>query len=113
MPAAEYNIPIDQGSDWTVELVVSEDGVVKDITGYLARAQMRPKKNSATISATFVCDVHTPVLGKLSMSLPNAISTALTAAVYYYDLEIYTAGDAQVTRLIKGKVTLDGEVTKP
>jgi hypothetical protein len=113
MAAAKHNIRIDQGSDWAVSMVVSEAGVVKDLTGYLARAQMRPTKKSATISATFVCDIPTPLAGAVSMSLPNAVSSAMTAAVYHYDLEIYTAGDADVIRLLKGTSTIDGEVTRP
>jgi hypothetical protein len=113
MPAAEYNIRIDQGSDYAISLVISEAGVVKDLTGYLGRAQMRPAKKSNTVSGSFVVDIPTPLTGAVVMSLPNATSTGMTPAKYYYDLEIYTAGDADVIRLLKGTSTVDTEVTRP
>jgi hypothetical protein len=113
MAAGTYNIYINQGSDWATQIVVREDGVVKDITGYLARAQMRSTKKSDTVSANFVCDIPTPTNGIVVMSLPNATSSAMNPARYYYDLEIYTAGDAIVLRLLNGTSIIDGEVTKP
>lgn len=111
MAAAKYNIVIDQGSDWALELVIKDDGVVRDITGYSARAQMRPTKTSDTLTATFVC-VVTPAAGKVNMSMSATVSAALSPGLFYYDLEIYTAADAAVSRLIKGTVTLDAEVTR-
>ena len=44
--------------------------------------------------------------------LPAATSSAMTAGLFFYDLEIHTAGDAIVKRLIEGKVTLNQEVTR-
>ena len=46
------------------------------------------------------------------MELPATTSTAMTAGVYFYDLEIHTANDAIVKRLIEGKVTINQEVTR-
>ena len=39
MSAAHYNIEVDQGSDFSIEVEVKEDDVVKNLTGYSARAQ--------------------------------------------------------------------------
>ena len=47
MSAARYNLVIDQGSDFAVSLVISEDGNVKDLAGFSARAQMRSSKTSS------------------------------------------------------------------
>jgi len=111
MSAASKNITIDQGSDWALELVIKDSGIVRDITGYSGRAQMRPTKTSTTLTATFTC-VVTAVEGKVVMSLPAATSASITPGVYFYDLEIYTAADAAVSRLLKGKATVDAEVTR-
>ena len=46
------------------------------------------------------------------MELAAATSSAMTAGLFFYDLEIHTAGDAIVKRLIEGKVTLNQEVTR-
>jgi hypothetical protein len=112
MAAGKYNIQIDQGSDFNIDLTVKEDGSVKDLTGYSARAQMRSKKSDASAAATFTCTVTDASGGVIKMSLPNSTSSALTAGRYYYDLEIYTASDAIVKRLLEGEVTVDREITR-
>ena len=38
--------------------------------------------------------------------------SAMAAGSYFYDLEIYTSGDAIVKRIIEGRVTLTQEVTR-
>jgi len=112
MAAGKYNIQIDQGSDFAIDLTVKEDGVVKNLTGYSARAQMRAKKSDTSAAATFTCSVTNATGGVIKMSLPNATSSSLTAGRYYYDLEIYTASDAIVKRLLEGEVTIDREITR-
>ena len=112
MSAARYDLVIDQGSDFAIEFTVKESGSAKNLTGYSARAQLRPSKNSSTLSATFTCGIATPANGKITMTLPNATSKLLTAGRYHYDLEIFTSSDALVTRLLFGEVTLTQEVTR-
>jgi len=112
MPAATYNLTIDQGSDFNIDLVVKEGGSVKNLTGYSARAQLRAKRDSSTAAASFDCTVTSALEGKIRMQLSNATSSGISAGRYYYDLEIYTATDAIVKRLIQGEVTLNQEVTR-
>lgn len=112
MTAANYNLFIDQGSDFAIQFTISESGVVKDLTGYYARAQLRSRKADTTLAATFTCTISSPTLGKIDMSLGNSTTTALTAGIYYYDLELYTANDAIVTRLLEGQATVSQEVTR-
>lgn len=112
MPAANYNLTIDQGSDYALSLVVKEDGAVKDLTGYSARAQMRERKHSVDVAAQFTCTIASPLSGEVVLTLSNSSSTSLAAGTYFYDLELYTDADALVTRLLEGKVTLRQEVTR-
>jgi hypothetical protein len=113
MTAATYNLVIDQGSDFAIDLLIKEGGVAKDLTGYSARAQMRTTRTADTVAATFTCTVLTPFTdGKVKMELTNAASSAVSAGKYYYDLEIHTPGDAIVKRLIQGEVILNQEVTR-
>jgi hypothetical protein len=112
MSAARYDLVIDQGSDFAVEFTVNESGVVKDLTGYSARAQLRTSKAASDLAATFTCTIPTPSNGKINMTLGNSTSSALTAGRFYYDLEIYTSNDANVSRLLFGEVTLTQEVTR-
>ena len=113
MSAANYDFTLDQGSDFAVLLQISEDGIAKDLTGYSARAQMRKSKNpSESISATFTVIVTDAATGSISMSLPHADSSPVEAGVYNYDMEIFTVGDAAVTRMLQGTVTVTQEVTR-
>lgn len=112
MSAARYNLVIDQGSDFAINFTVKEDGSAKNLTGYSARAQMRTSKTASSVAATFTCTISTPSNGTITMSLPNSVSSPLAAGTYVYDLEIFTANNASVTRLIQGSVDLTQEVTR-
>ena len=70
MSAGKYDIKIDQGSDFSLQLTVQEDGSVKDLTGFSARAQMRPTVDSSTLTATFTCTITNATGGILTMALP-------------------------------------------
>ena len=112
MTAANYNLTIDQGSDFALDLVVKDDDAVKNLTGYSARAQMRSTKSASTIAATFTCTVTAATDGVLKMELTNAVSSAISPGKYYYDLELFTDSDTIVQRLMQGTVILTPEVTR-
>tara|TARA_B100000768_G_C11207216_1_gene344362 strand:+ start:74 stop:415 length:342 start_codon:yes stop_codon:yes gene_type:complete len=113
MTAAVYNLVIDQGSDFAINLTIKELGSAKDLTGYSARAQMRSTRTASSVAASFACTVLNPVgNGVVKMSLSNSVSSALTPGRYFYDLEIHTTNNAVVRRLIQGEVTLNPEVTR-
>ena len=112
MAAANYDLTIDQGSTFVIDITINEGGSAKDLTGYSARAQMRSTKTAATVAGTFTCTIPVPSNGIVKMELPAATSSAMTAGLFFYDLEIHTAGDAIVKRLIEGKVTINQEVTR-
>ena len=112
MTAAAYNLTIDQGSDFALDLVIKDDNVVKNLTNYSVRAQMRNTKGASSVAATFTCTIPNASAGEVKIELPNATSSALSAGKYYYDLEIHTAADAIVKRLMQGTVILTPEVTR-
>ena len=113
MTAAVYNLVIDQGSDFAINLTIKELGAIKDLSGYSARAQMRSSRTASTVAASFTCTVLLPATqGIVKMQLGNATSSALSAGRYFYDLEIFTGGDSAVTRLLHGEVEITQEVTR-
>ena len=112
MTAANHNLTIDQGSDFVIDLVISEDGIVKNLASYSARAQMRSTKSASSVAATFTCTVTDATGGTVKMELPNATSSAISPGKYYYDLELYTPDDVVVARLMQGTVILTPEVTR-
>lgn len=113
MAAGRYNIEIDQGSDYSLNLNIKEAGVVKDLSGYSARGQIRKSKTSNDVSASFTCTVLTPATdGNIKIELRNSVSSLMSAGLYYYDIEIYTANDSIVKRIIQGELVLCPEVTR-
>ena len=113
MSAANHDLVIDQGSTFVIDLTIKEEGVLKNLTGFSARAQMRSTKSASAVAASFTCTVVSPAAnGVVKMELPATTSTAMTAGAYFYDLEIHTANDATVKRLIEGKVTINQEITR-
>ena|SRR6056300_637961 len=112
MAAGVYNIVIEQGATFVLNVTIKEDGEPKNISGYSARAQMRPTRTSTTLTATFTCTISTPSTGAILMELDPSTTAAIADGRYYYDLEIYTSGDAIVSRLLQGEVTVSPEVTR-
>ena len=109
MAAGKYNITIDQGSDFSIQLTVKEGDTAKNLTGYSARAQLRPTQTSSTLSATFTCAITNASGGVLTMSLPYSTTAGLSGGKYFYDLEIFTGSVVQ--RLIQGNATVTANVT--
>lgn len=120
MTAGTYDIIIDQGSDFSLQLTLKDElGAPTDLSGYSARAQLRPKRDSNTLSATFTCSLNSPSTdGIISVSLSNAISKTITAGTYYYDIELFTSTsdsppvDIFVRRILEGKARVTQEVTR-
>jgi hypothetical protein len=110
MSAGTYNIKIDQGSDFSLQLTVQEDGTAKNLAGFSARAQLRPTIDSSTLTATFTCTITDSANGILTMALPYTTTENVGVGQYYYDLELYTGSTSQ--RLIQGTATVTGEVTR-
>ena len=112
MSAANHDIVIDQGATFVMDVTIKEDGVAKSLVNYSARAQMRSTKTASSVAGSFTCTIPTPSNGTVKMELSPATSAAMSAGSYFYDLEIYTSGDAIVKRIIEGRVTLTQEVTR-
>jgi hypothetical protein len=113
MTAATYDLVIDQGSDFAIDLTITDAGTAKNLTGYSGRAQIRPTHAASSTTASFTCSiVGAATDGILKMELPSATTTSMTPGRYVYDLEIHTESDAIVKRLIEGSVTINPEVTR-
>ena len=60
MAAGKYDIVIDQGSSFALDLTVQEDGSAKNLNTYSVRSQLRPHITSSTLTATFTGTVGIP-----------------------------------------------------
>jgi hypothetical protein len=112
--AGIYNITMDQGAQWTLQVVYdNNNGTPFDLTGYTARMQVRPKFGSdnavLTISSPSSGIVITPLTGTLELTATTAQTGDIDGGFYVYDLEISSGG--VVTRLMQGSVTVRDQVT--
>ena len=122
MTAARYDITIDQGSDFALQLIVKESGTVKDFStanskSWGARAKFRKTFEDTT---SFSLGATTSGANDGVVNLSNAFNanTSASAGTYVYDVEIFqhAEGDTdtvyKVTRLLTGNLTLRREVTR-
>ena len=112
MAAGTYDIVIDQGSDFAIEIAVSQDGVATTLGSHTARAQLRPSPTSGTKTADFVCAITNASQGKIKMSLANATTAAIASGKYYYDLELVNTSTSVFNRLLQGVARVTPEVTR-
>lgn len=112
MSAGKHDIVIDQGANYLLSLVIKDDGVKRNISAYLGRASMRVKHSDASSTEDFTVVITDGPNGALTMALTNTETKALIPGIYVYDLEIYTAADADVDRIIQGRATVSAEATK-
>tara|TARA_Y100000591_G_C21438373_1_gene500305 strand:+ start:271 stop:609 length:339 start_codon:yes stop_codon:yes gene_type:complete len=112
MAAGTYDIVIDQGSDFAIEVAISEYGSVTPIQTHSARAQLRPSPTSSTKTADFTCTITNASQGKLKMALGNSTTASIASGKYYYDLELVNTSNNTVTRLLQGVARVTPEVTR-
>jgi len=109
--AGEYNIIADQGSDFSKQITITEDGVLVPNTGFSARGEIRTDKTpTGTVVETFTCAFDAD--GVVVFSLTHVQTAAVAAGVYWYDIEIYADDASSVVRYLEGKFTLNQEITR-
>lgn len=125
MPAGRYNLLIEQGATFEIELQYKDsNGAVVDLSGYSGRLQIRPSIGSPT---TYLClssslnpdgtginfsgsnGTTPPTSGSIGIYISATTSSMLTFSTGVYDLEIQSG--LRVTRLLQGNVQLSKEVT--
>jgi hypothetical protein len=109
---AKANIVIDQGSDFSSTITVTDDaGDAVDLTGYTASGQMRKHYTSDTVY-NFTTSFGSPrTSGALTISMSRVMTANIEAGRYVYDVEITSAANTR-SRLVEGLVTITPEVTR-
>lgn len=110
MAAGNHNLTIDQGADFSMTLTITQNSSAFNLTNYFVRADVR-KTKEADVSAEFT-GTHNNSGGVITLTMGNAVTKTLSEGEYVYDLEVYTANDAAVTRLIQGKVQVIRGITR-
>lgn len=125
MPAGRYNIIIEQGATFELELQYKDSNSVPiDLTGYSGRMQIRPSIGSPTSYLCLSSSLNSdgtglnfsgsngstpPSSGSIGIYISAVTSSLLTFDQGVYDLEI--ASGSFVSRILQGNVQLSKEVT--
>jgi hypothetical protein len=112
MEATEYPLTIEQGATFQMQFRWKVDGVIMNLTGALAKMQLRRSPKSAVVFE--LNNLNSRILlggnnGIVSLELTPEETSSIPAGNFVYDLEI-TLG-ATVRKLIRGTVVVVSEVT--
>ena len=116
MAAATLDILIEQGATFVLNLVWQDStGAAIDLSLFTADMQVRSKVSDTNIlleasTANGYIVLGGPA-GTIAITVPAAVTAALTATRGVYDLEI-TSPTGTVTRLVEGDVEVSLEVTR-
>ncbi len=109
--AAKANIVIDQGTDFSTTISVTDaNGSIMNLDGYTGASKIR-KHYTSTNAVAFTVGVDANT-GEVTLSLTSTQTDDLLAGRYVYDVELYNAESNTTSRIIEGLVTLTPSVTK-
>jgi len=116
MPASNYDLLIEQGATFRLELAWKLDGTAVDLTNYSARMQVRGAVEAATALLSLTSAAGGGITlggaaGTITIVASAAQTAALTIRTGVYDLELESAG-GEVTRLLQGAVAVSPQVTR-
>lgn len=112
MAAGTYDIVIDQGSDFSTQVVVEQNDSAVVLSNHSVRGQLRPTPTSSSLTATFTCNITDASNGTFKFELSNSTTAAIDAGKYYYDIELVNTSTSVVTRLLQGVARVTPEVTR-
>lgn len=99
------DLHIEKGSEFVYTFKVSVDNATADLDAYNFRSKILNDGN--LVSFTVTEDINDGI----TLSLTNIQTSALQRGVGTYDVEMINTGFGTVTRILKGRVFIDEEVT--
>ena len=116
MIAGVYNFTIEQGTTIRRTFTFKDStGTPINLSGNTAVMQIRPEVDSATAMVTLTTSNNGITLGGATGEIEIYITNVQTSAMTsdgVYDLELTNIASGDVTRVLKGKIRLDPEVTR-
>lgn len=109
--ALQFDIVIDQGSDYEVTFpVLDEAGDPQALDGWAVRSQVRELASDAEVLHDFVDELSIDG-SDVQLVVPADVSAAWAWVSAVYDIELVAPND-EVTRLVEGRVIVRPEVTR-
>ena len=111
--SAKFNLVCDQATTFNFQFVIQDDGVPWNLNGYTGTMTVRPFVGAST--TTIVAStangrmVLDAALGRVTITISSALTGAISAARYSYDLVLDSG--STVTRYLEGLFIVTGAVT--
>jgi len=103
------DLAINQGADFFVRFQVKDStDTIVDLTGYTAKSEIRDVAGGVLIG-TFTAVTGTN--GYIDLTMEDAITNALAAGSYVYDIFIMNATTGDVQRVNSGNVSVSARIT--
>jgi hypothetical protein len=111
--SAKFNLICEQATTFNFQFSINNDAVPINLTGYTGTMTVRPFVGSSTTTVTATTTngymVITGATGTVTVTLSAAITEAITAGRYSYDLVLDSG--STVTRFLEGLFIVTGAVT--
>jgi hypothetical protein len=108
---ADQDLTITRGDTETLVVTITTDGsTAVDITGRTYTSQIRTQQDSTTIKASFTCTVTSGPTGQVTCVLSATSSAALSAGLYFWDLQ--ENASSVISTILSGTVTVLADVTR-
>lgn len=105
MVANIIDLGIDKGSDFTYRFKLTVNDYDADLAVYNFRSKI--SNNNTSVSFTVTEDDDNGI----TISLTNAQTSLLSRGVSRYDVEMVNTVTGTVTKIIKGRIFIDEEIT--
>jgi len=110
--AQSLNLTVDQGSDFLVNLTVTDDsGTAYNLTEWTANSSFK-KHHTTSTYYDFTSEVVVASTGNLNLVLPGSTSSAIPSGRYYYDVVLKSTANTAVKRVLQGTVKIDPKVSR-
>jgi hypothetical protein len=106
----KHDFKIKRGETFSKDITFKADEEVYDLSGYTAKAQIRPSVESETLLQDITCEVY-PEEGKVTLQLTPQQTYTIPAGSYYYDLCL--TKDEVNTYFLEGRFIISKFVTEP
>jgi hypothetical protein len=111
MAAGYQELFLEQGADFTTSITLDDvNGDPYDLTGTVAKSQIKKSYYSINETEHFVITINDPAAGIINMAMPSANTANIAAGRYVYDVIIKNSGNT-VTRVLEGIVNVIPQVT--
>jgi hypothetical protein len=110
MAAVNTNLTIEQGSNYEIDLTITnDDGTPLNLTGYTANSKVR-KHYGSSVTESFSIDFVNRLAGEINLSMGSTTTSSLGEGRYVYDI-VLTSPQNFKTRVIQGNVLVNPGVT--